>query len=625
MQKEYNNSNHHKKMVKRGKMAAIAGMTLTTGIILSEMTPAVVYADTLHNSHTTESIKVNPNENNEQQSNMSQNSAIISKQNTYSVQQTKTTSQDKCTFNLVGKVLTIHEGLLSGSDLRNYLNQFGKTTKSTITEIIIDSNVTFDEKVPGLFENFKNVTNISGLDTVNTSKTTDMSNMFTNDEKLKTVDINNFDVSHVSTFFKMFYKSSITILNLSKWVPLKLKNNYPFTGSMFDGTTILDISFPSNFNLVDSDIIKNGDTYTESIEDRTISKNINTSNLNQIFSLDTPTKVINLRKNNSMNASTPIPDSTDTKVHATLDGDKIADVKVHVSDIINNLGKTVTVAVPKVSGRFTTNKNVSIKISDTGELIPQGSIAFFDKLTDAAKQNLNAKSSVDNDPKFKVHSVDLTGKTLDTNNNISVDLPPVTGYSTKTKTVTFHVDPETGDVSQLGDPVVFTPMVISDNSSDSSNFYPTDTSTSTLQPIVPKPTTPTHKKSIKSAIRKVSALFKSKFVKLYTGDLKVENREVKAGSDWYSDEQMVVDGVTYYRISTDEWIAADDVYAYDSDPQVVTTKNGKNAELLSALGKISNRSLAPDTKWKSDRVININGKKYFRVSTNEFVSADDVQ
>ncbi|WP_300562635.1 BspA family leucine-rich repeat surface protein [Companilactobacillus sp.] len=222
-----------------------------------------------------------------------------------------------------------------------------------------------------------------------------------------------------------------------------------------------------------------------------------------------------------------------------------------------------------------------------------------------AMQDVYIKLSIPNDGKHKLDSPTTALKAHVSEDGKSIVLYPDVDKSVKI------VDQTPSQSSTSETPSLTT--------SDSSTLNPTP------QPNLSKPTKPTHKKSIKSAIRKVSALFKSKFVKLYTVDLKVENREVKAGSDWYSDEQMVVDSVTYYRISTDEWIAADDVYAYDSDPQVVTTKNGKNAELLSALGKISNRSLAPDTKWKSDRVININGKKYFRVSTNEFVSADDVQ
>ncbi|WP_300562633.1 hypothetical protein [Companilactobacillus sp.] len=61
MQKKNNNSNHHKKMANRGKMAAIAGLTLTTGMILSEMAPEIVYASTLPLEEINQTTKIKNN------------------------------------------------------------------------------------------------------------------------------------------------------------------------------------------------------------------------------------------------------------------------------------------------------------------------------------------------------------------------------------------------------------------------------------------------------------------------------------------------------------------------------------------------------------------------------------
>ena len=39
---------------------------------------------------------------------------------------------------------------------------------------------------------------------------------------------------------------------------------------------------------------------------------------------------------------------------------------------------------------------------------------------------------------------------------------------------------------------------------------------------------------------------------------------------------------------------------------------------------INNRGLAANSNWFTDRVIELNGTRYYRVATDEFVNANDV-
>ncbi len=118
---------------------------------------------------------------------------------------------------------------------------------------------------------------------------------------------------------------------------------------------------------------------------------------------------------------------------------------------------------------------------------------------------------------------------------------------------------------------------------------------------------------IKNIIHKLTTLFHRRHIKLYNRDFKEStDRSLSAGSDWYSDQTIEHDGKIYYRVSKNEYVAAEDIYSYE-DKDVVNSQ-----------GKMSNRRLAKGTPWKSDRTIEINGKTYYRVSTDEFVSADDV-
>jgi len=102
-----------------------------------------------------------------------------------------------------------------------------------------------------------------------------------------------------------------------------------------------------------------------------------------------------------------------------------------------------------------------------------------------------------------------------------------------------------------------------------------------------------------------------------------KTRSLSKGSDWRSDQRITVNGQTYFRVATNEWVKANSVYPYIQNSQVVTVKNF-DAGLVNASGhRVTNRGLAKNSSWKSDRIAKINDQKYFRVATNEFVLASD--
>lgn len=119
--------------------------------------------------------------------------------------------------------------------------------------------------------------------------------------------------------------------------------------------------------------------------------------------------------------------------------------------------------------------------------------------------------------------------------------------------------------------------------------------------------------------------FKNSWINIYQTDGEIEsNRTILSGANLHSDETMIRDGETYYQIGADDWIKASDAYAYTPQNHIVTTTAGSIKALFNSKGETANRSLKANTAWKSDRTIQINGKTYYRVSTDEFVSADDV-
>ncbi|MCH4009222.1 SLAP domain-containing protein [Companilactobacillus sp.] len=111
---------------------------------------------------------------------------------------------------------------------------------------------------------------------------------------------------------------------------------------------------------------------------------------------------------------------------------------------------------------------------------------------------------------------------------------------------------------------------------------------------------------------------------LFDKNSKQSNRRLSGNTDWISDQEMQKDGKIYYRVSTNEWVNSEDTYTYIDKNITVTTKSDSTKQLINSTGNLSNRGLISNSSWKVDRSFEFHGKTYYRVSTNEFVSSDDV-
>jgi len=118
----------------------------------------------------------------------------------------------------------------------------------------------------------------------------------------------------------------------------------------------------------------------------------------------------------------------------------------------------------------------------------------------------------------------------------------------------------------------------------------------------------------------------TQMVKLYDKDGKlITNRQLGINTDWRSDEEYTLNDVLYYRVSTNEFVKASDVYVYFyQGPTLIRVYNNETGTLINYEGTTVSRSLAPSTEWRTDRIAVINGKNYYRVSTNEFVPVEKV-
>lgn len=104
---------------------------------------------------------------------------------------------------------------------------------------------------------------------------------------------------------------------------------------------------------------------------------------------------------------------------------------------------------------------------------------------------------------------------------------------------------------------------------------------------------------------------------------KISDKTLDGVTDFSTTKKSVVNGVTYYQIGDDEWVKSSDVAEYFEYSGIVQTNSDSIKKLSNLNGETSNRGLEKTTDWQADRYTYINGEKSYRVSSNEWVKADD--
>lgn len=106
----------------------------------------------------------------------------------------------------------------------------------------------------------------------------------------------------------------------------------------------------------------------------------------------------------------------------------------------------------------------------------------------------------------------------------------------------------------------------------------------------------------------------------------VRNRALMENSNWHVDKKMTLNGKTFYRVATHEWVSAEHVYEYVVNKTTITTKVGNYKHLYNSKGQMNKgRALANNTSWATDKTAVINGVKMHRVATDEWVAASDLK
>ncbi|WP_338231321.1 SLAP domain-containing protein [Companilactobacillus muriivasis] len=123
----------------------------------------------------------------------------------------------------------------------------------------------------------------------------------------------------------------------------------------------------------------------------------------------------------------------------------------------------------------------------------------------------------------------------------------------------------------------------------------------------------------------VSGYPKNGYIKIYDEKGKLNNDVVLSeGSSWIIDKSLTINGAEYYRVATNEYVKASDVYKY-TPLQTVATTNGKNlTPVYNSRGQvIIDRALDTNTPWYTDRSATIRGQKMYPVATDEWIKASD--
>ena len=119
-------------------------------------------------------------------------------------------------------VLYLHEGTLGTPEWGSYdyqgINQLNSAFEDQLTKIKVDRGVIANQDSQGLFMNLSKLTTIDGLENLDTSKVTNMKDMFENCRNLETLDVSHFDTSKVTDMSSMFDScSNLSSLGVSNF------------------------------------------------------------------------------------------------------------------------------------------------------------------------------------------------------------------------------------------------------------------------------------------------------------------------------------------------------------------------------------------------------------------------
>lgn len=452
-------------------------------------------------------------------------------------------------------------------------------------------------------------------------------------------DLSNFDTHQVINMDHMFYGTKTNHLDLSKFDTSSVTN----MDSMFQNTTLYSLDLRS-FNTTQVR------SMSQMFADMTKLKEIDVSSFNtenvrsmsMLFSGDSLLSTLDIsnfvirRNGNSISPTINLLDLTNLKsITLGVDND-LFDCKIPSEyGVWVNVGKG-TIDNPQAN-LVIADKQFAQYYDSTGKTPTQTFVPAQSKLEPTIPQTypLDPQATYPAIAKIStndgIKSVDVMGKP---NETILIKVPDKEGYTADKKTVTGVFDAygnvtvsETVTYKKIGTEQPKDPNDSKDDTKDeqSKPDKTTDDSKNNDDNVKGKQNV-----TITQDKQTIATLANGNDVQLYrlSGNQmhQVKNRALAANSTWASDKKVTIADITYYRVATNEWVTSDDTYSYQSVNAVIKANSGDVKTLIHGDGSaVRNRALAPNSSWRTDRIVYIAGKAYYRVATNEFVSVNDAQ
>lgn len=143
-------------------------------------------------------------------------------------------------------VMIISGGTANNSTGNLNQNRVPVEWRPFVTKIVFTDVVTAGTSVQDLFNGFTNLTEIVGIELLDTSAVTTMRSMFAHTPNLVALDLTSFDTSNVQNFLNMFLYSGITYLDVSGWDTSSATN----VNSMFRNATNLKALDTSSWTFI---------------------------------------------------------------------------------------------------------------------------------------------------------------------------------------------------------------------------------------------------------------------------------------------------------------------------------------------------------------------------------------
>ena len=433
-----------------------------------------------------------------------------------------------------------------------------------INKVVINSNNNSKLLLPSnssyLFANMTNVTEIDGLNKLDVSEVDSFEGMFSKDESLINVNLSSFEPNQEKE------------LNLSK---------------MFSDDYRLHEVDISNFS--------NSNDNIENIFDKT----------NRLYQIKI--SGLDLSKGSGLDADSWINPN---------------DEKENQSEYPQG-GTDISTWNLKIREKNLKKSNLTFGVYSNKDVVPNGNHLEYD---DALSGDYSSMLAPDfSGKKLFIEAVVVEEDAFSYVGQIlTFQAPTVSGYTANPNTVkvkleTFNGDPNEDGPYELDVSESEKSLAVIQNGNRMENNY-------TIY-YTKNPSTPTVTSKFTHKLQTLTTYPDQDSADIYDEDGNLSKTvALSPDSNWQTDEYMTIKGEKYYRVATNEFVKASDIYLYKDKDSVVRTHGGTDYISLdnSHGDTVTNRALAVKTDWKIDKVIKINNEDYYRVATNEFVKADNV-